>query len=469
MTHTSIKVRLTIWYGTALALIMILFASALYVVMSRALQDQVDRSLEEAAVAASRSLEEHRFGPFLLLEDLTQAFPELALLDKFFQIYGPGGQITLQSANIMTREIPLSQKALQAALQGQSTYESVRFQGEVPIRLLSYPVRHGATLVNIIRVGTSLRTSESMIHRLVFVLLIASPLAVAISMLGGWFLAGRALRPVDAITVTAQRIAAGDLTQRIQITSTDEIGRLASTFNDMIGRLQASIRQIRQFSADASHELRTPLTITKGETELALRKPRSPEVYQEVLASNLEEIDRMSRIVDELLFLSRADLGEIKMESDPVQLDNLVHEIHQQAAVLGQDSQVTTILDTIEPTQIIGDELRLRELLLNIVDNAIKYSHNLGTVELKLVKDGRFAKLSVTDHGIGIGPNEQAHIFDRFFRTDSARTHAQKGTGLGLAICKWIAEAHQGGIQVTSHIGKGSSFTISLPLPTSSS
>jgi heavy metal sensor kinase len=421
--------------------------------------------LEEAAVAASRSLEEHRFGPFLLLEDLTQAFPELALLDKFFQIYGPGGQITLQSANIMTREIPLSQKALQASLQGHSTYESVRFQGEVPIRLLSYPVRHGTTLVNIIRVGTSLRTSENMIHRLVFVLLIASPLAVAISMLGGWFLAGRALRPVDAITVTAQRIAAGDLTQRIQTTSTDEIGRLASTFNDMIARLQASIRQIRQFSADASHELRTPLTITKGETELALRKPRSPEVYQEVLASNLEEIDRMSRIVDELLFLSRADLGEIKMASDPVQLDNLVHEIHQQAAVLGQDNQVTTVLDTIEPTQIIGDELRLRELLLNIVDNAIKYSRTMGTVELKLIKDGNVAKLSVTDHGIGISSDEQTHIFDRFFRTDSARTHAQKGTGLGLAICKWIAEAHQGGIQVDSLLGKGSSFTISLPLP----
>jgi signal transduction histidine kinase len=153
------------------------------------------------------------------------------------------------------------------------------------------------------------------------------------------------------------------------------------------------------------------------------------------------------------------------MASDPVQLDNLVHEIHQQAAVLGQDNQVTTVLDTIEPTQIIGDELRLRELLLNIVDNAIKYSRTMGTVELKLIKDGNVAKLSVTDHGIGISSDEQTHIFDRFFRTDSARTHAQKGTGLGLAICKWIAEAHQGGIQVDSLLGKGSSFTISLPLP----
>ena len=169
-----------------------------------------------------------------------------------------------------------------------------------------------------------------MLARLVFVLLVGSPLAVVVSVLGGWFLSGRALRPVDAITLTAQRIAGGDLTQRIETTSKDEIGRLASTFNNMIARLEASIRQIRQFSADASHELRTPLTITKGETELALRKPRSPEVYREALESNLEEIDRMSRIVEELLFLSRADLGEVQVASEPVQLDTLVQEIQLQ-------------------------------------------------------------------------------------------------------------------------------------------
>lgn len=464
MTQASIRVRLTIWYGVALAFLMIVFAFALYVVMSRALEDQIDRSLEEAAIAASHSLEEHRFGPFLLLEDLTQAFPELALLDKFFQIYGPGGQITLQSANIITRDFPLSQTALQAALSGQATFESVRFHGEVPIRLLSYPIRHGEGLVNIIRVGTSLRSAEEMLDRLVFVLLIASPLAVAVSLLGGWFLAGRALRPMDAITLTAQRIAAGDLTQRIQITSTDEIGRLASTFNNMIARLEASIRQIRQFSADASHELRTPLTITKGETELALRKPRSFEVYREVLESNLEKIDRMSRIVDELLFLSRADLGEIKVDSAPVQLDSLVQEIQQQAAVLGQERQVETLLRTIQSAQVLGDEWRLRELFLNIVDNAVKYSRQMGKVEMSLVREGQMARISVTDQGIGISPEEQTHIFDRFYRSDAARTHAQKGTGLGLSICKWIAEVHHGKIQVESVLGKGSCFTVLLPL-----
>ncbi|RMH09451.1 MAG: HAMP domain-containing protein [Nitrospirae bacterium] len=467
MKQASIRVRLTIWYGSALACIMLMFAIALYLVMSKTLQDQIDRSLEEAAIAAARSLEEHRFGPFLLLDDLAQAFPELALLDKFFQIFGPGGQVTLQSANIKTRNIPLSQTALQAALEGRATFESVRFHEEVPIRLLSYPILHGKTLVNILRVGTSLRPVEEMLHRLVLVLVIASPLAVIASLLGGWFLAGRALRPVDTITLAAQRIAAGDLTQRIDTTSSDEIGRLASTFNDMIARLEASIRQIRQFSADASHELRTPLTITKGETELALRKPRSPEVYQQVLQSNLEEIDRMSRIVDELLFLSRADLGEIKLGRDPVQLDTLVQEVQQQAAILGQEHQVETTLGTLEPAQVLGDEWRLREMLLNIVDNAVKYSRRMGKVELSLTREGSMARLSVRDYGIGIAPDEQALIFDRFYRSDAARAHVQQGTGLGLSICKWIAEAHHGRIHVESMLGHGSCFTIYLPLLTS--
>ena len=464
MTNTSIRVRLTIWYGGVLVFILMLLAGALYVVMSRSLQEHVDHSLKEAAVAAAKSLEEHRFGPYLLLDDLTQAFPRLALIDNFFHIFGPQGQITLQSANISTRNIPLSLEARDSALQGNGTFETVRFKDEIPIRLLSYPIQHGNSLVNIMRVGTSLRPSETMLSRLVFVLLIGAPLAVAVSMLGGWFLAGRALRPVDAMTLAAQRIAGGDLTQRIHTTSQDEIGRLASTFNDMIARLETSIRQTRQFSADASHELRTPLTIIKGEAELALRKSRSPNVYREVLESNLEEIDRMSRIVEELLFLSRADLGEVTMASAPVQLDTLVREIHSQAMVLGQERDVHTILEHVEPAQVLGDEWRLRELFLNVVDNAVKYSPPRGTVHISLTITRDRALVLVRDHGIGIASDEHGAVFDRFYRTDAARAHTQEGTGLGLAICNWIVEAHHGDIQIESVFGEGSRFTIALPL-----
>ncbi len=468
MKNTSIRVRLTLWYGSALALILVLFAVSLYLVMSRALREQVDASLDEAAAVAIRTLGEHRFGPFLIFEDLSQDFPEIALLDKFFQIFGPAGQVTIQSANIQSREIPLSQPSFRASLEGHSTFESVQFENGVPLRLLSVPIRQGDRLVNILRVGTSLQSTNRMLHRLLVGLYIASPLALLVSLGGGWFLAGRALRPVHAITKAAQRIAAGDWTQRIRTPhSNDEIGQLASTFNDMIGRLEVSFRQIRQFSADASHELRTPLTITKGETELALRRPRQAEDYRVVLESNLEEIDRMSRIVDELLFLSRADLGEIKLKMVPVQLDDLVREIQQQAQILGEERHIQTVLEVVEPVVVQGDDLRLRELLLNLLDNAVKYSQKGQTVELSLTVSGGQGKLVIRDHGIGIAPEDQERVFDRFYRTDEARAHAAKGTGLGLSICKWIVEVHHGTIEMKSTTQGGSCFTVCLPLASS--
>ena len=464
MKMFSLRVRLTLWYGTALSLILIVFACALYMALSRGLRDQVDWSLEETAAVTLRALEQHRVGPFLQFEALASEFPELAVLDKSFQIFTLGGTITIQSPNVGSRVIPLSHTALEAALAGQATFESARFREEAPVRLLSVPIRRDGVLVNILQVGTSLSAVESVLHRLLVVLLVIVPMALAAALGGGWFLAGRALQPVEAITQAARRIAAGDLAQRLTVPpSRDEIGRLSATFNDMIARLEASFRQVRQFSADASHELRTPLTVMKGETELALRRARPAEDYRLVLESNLEEIDRMTQIVDELLFLSRADLGEVIIESLPVRLDALVEDIQRQAVVLGQEKDVHVTMGTVKPAVVKGDELRLRELLLNLVDNAVKYSHPGGKVEIVLVLEGDQARLSVIDQGIGIPPEAQARIFDRFYRTDAARSHAAKGTGLGLSICKWIVEAHHGRIEVQSKVGEGSRFTVVLP------
>ncbi|MBM4123498.1 MAG: heavy metal sensor histidine kinase [Nitrospira sp.] len=461
----SIRVRLTLWYGTALALSFIVFAVVLYAVMARGLREQVDHSLETAAAAAVRALEQHGVGPTLPFEDLAGEFPELAVLDKFFQIFSPAGKVTIQSPNVRRHDIPLSRVALEAAFEGQATFESARFRGESPIRLLSVPIRRGRELVNVVQVGASLHPVEQTLRRMLGVFGVAIPLALIVALAGGWFLAGRALKPVEAITQAAQLIAAGDLTQRLTVPrSADEIGRLTATFNDMIARLDASFQQVRRFSADASHELRTPLTVMKGETELALRRPRSAEDYRLVLESSLEEIDRMSRIVEELLFLARADLGEVKMESKPVRLDTLVEDIQRQAIVLGQESQVQAVVGAVEPVTVLGDELRLRELVLNLVDNAIKYSQRGGAVELRLSRDQNAARLVVADQGIGIPPEAQTRIFDRFYRTDEARAHAKKGTGLGLSICKWIVEAHQGRIEVRSALGQGAQFTIVLPL-----
>jgi len=460
-----LRVRLTLWYGTALALILIIFSVVLYAITARDLRDAVDQSLEETATAAVRSLEERGFLPLIDEEELLSQFPELARIDKFFQIFTPSGTITIRSPNIKQHEVPLSRTALETTFNGQSIFESAKYPNEPPLRLISVPINYRGRLLYIVQVGTSMESIEDTLHRFLILLIVAMPIALAAALAGGWFLAGRALRPVDAITVAAQRIAAGDLSQRLTMSAApDEIGRLAGTFNDMIGRLDTSFRQIRQFTSDASHELRTPLTVMKGETELVLRRPRPLEDYHSVLESNLEEIDRMTHIVDDLLFLSRADMGEVKTESVPVALEILVEDIHRQATLLGQDRNIEVVLGSVMPAVVQGDELRLRELLLNLVENAVKYSHPGGKVEIALVTDSRQARLSVTDQGIGIAAADQARIFDRFFRTDGARSHTKKGTGLGLAICAWIAESHGGRIEVRSEVGQGSTFTFVLPL-----
>lgn len=460
-----LRVRLTLWYGSALALVLIVFSVVLYAMTARNLRDAVDESLEDTATIAVRSLEEGGFLPLLNDKELLSHFPELARIDKFFQIFSPSGTITISSPNIKHHEVPLSRTALEAAFAGQSIFESARYPNEPPLRVISMPIMYRSNLLYIVQVGTSMESVGETLHRFMILLIVAIPIAMAVSLAGGWFLAGRALRPVDAITLAAQRIAAGDLSQRLSMPAAqDEIGRLAAIFNNMIDRLDVSFRQIRQFTSDASHELRTPLTVMKGETDLILRRPRPMEDYKSVLESNLEEIDRMTRIVDELLFLSRADMGEVKMEAVPVALEALVEDVHRQARLLGHDRDIEVVLGTVMPVVVQGDDLRLRELLLNLVENAIKYSHPGGKVEISLVKDKQEARLSIADHGIGIASVDHKKIFHRFFRTDVARAHTKKGTGLGLAICAWIADLHKGRVEVQSDLGQGSVFTVVLPL-----
>ena len=460
-----LRVRLTLWYGTALALILIIFSTVLYVMTARSLRDAVDQSLEGTAAAAVRALEERGFLPLVDEGELMSQFPELARIDKFFQIFSPSGTITIRSPNVKQHELPLSRRALEVAYSGHSLFESTQYPKEPPLRLISVPIVYRGSLLYIIQVGTTMDSVEHTLNRLLLVLLVSMPVALAVSLAGGWFMAGRALRPVDAITLAVQRIAEGDLTQRLTApASADEIGRLTNTFNDMIDRLETSFRQIRQFSSDVSHEMRTPLTVMRGETELALRRPRENEDYKAVMESNLEEIDRMTRIVDELLFLSRADMGEVKMEHLTVPLDWLIEDVQRQASLLGQEQNIQVALISNVPAVVSGDELRLRELFLNLVDNAIKYSRFGGTVEMALTIEQGQARLSVTDHGIGIAEEDWPQIFDRFYRTDNARAHTKKGTGLGLAICSWIAESHHGRIEVQSQVGEGSTFTVWLPL-----
>ena len=320
-----------------------------------------------------------------------------------------------------------------------------------------------------------------------------APLGLILAGGGGWLLARRVLRPVDQMTQAARRIGAERLAERLEGAETDdELGRLARTLNEMLARLEAGFAQIRRFSADASHELRTPLTILKGEIEVALRSARAPAEYERVLASALEEVERMARLVDDLLMLSRADAGALRWEKGPVELDRLVEDVAKQGEVLGRVRAIQVSIASLEPLIVHGDEPRLRQLLLNLVDNAVKYTPQGGRVTLSLYHarggpDGQavpqlaaspdpptssapppaaagWAEIAVVDTGVGIPPEALPRIFERFYRVDDARSREAGGTGLGLCIARTIAEAHEGRIGVESVTGVGSTFTVRLPL-----
>ncbi len=292
------------------------------------------------------------------------------------------------------------------------------------------------------------------------------PVAIVVSVGGGWFLASRSLKPVDDITRTARAITAHNLDQRIHSSGVDdELGRLVATFNEMISRLQLSFAQIQQFSSDASHELRTPLTIMRGELELALRsKKYSSEESRKVLSSALEETLRMSSIIENLLALAKADVARPHTDFNDVWLRPIIQELFEDSEMLAENKHIHVKLGILDDALIIGDAVRLRQLFLNLIDNAIKYTPEQGLVEISLIRENGDAKVRVKDTGMGISPDELPKIFDRFYRVDKARSRELGGSGLGLSISKWIADIHGGIITAESEINKGSVFTVTLPL-----
>jgi heavy metal sensor kinase len=267
------------------------------------------------------------------------------------------------------------------------------------------------------------------------------------------------------MTETARRISAEHLNRQVQGSGAgDELDRLAQTLNDMLGRLNVAFQEVRQFSADASHELQTPLTVLKGEIEVGLRSPRRPEEYQAILRSALEETDRIARLVEGLLLLSRSDTGVLRMDRRSVNLKNLIEEVIQEVRSLAELHSVELRIGPTELAQVQGDPDHLRRLLRNLVDNGIKYTPSGGSVEISLRRDEEFAILRVSDTGMGIAKEDQEKVFRRFYRTAAARAQSESGAGLGLAISRSIVEAHGGRIEVQSAVGKGSLFTVSLPL-----
>jgi heavy metal sensor kinase len=295
-----------------------------------------------------------------------------------------------------------------------------------------------------------------------------APLLLLAAASGGFWLSRKALSPVDAITRTARTINATNLSDRLErLTTGDELQRLSDTLNEMLGRIEHAFIRVTQFTTDASHELRTPISLIRTEAEIALRRSRGDAEYREALHHILLEAERTSAVVDELLSLARADSGRETLRIASVDSSTIVREVSEQWRELMAARDLTFTCEVSdEEITVLGDRNALQRLLTVLLDNAAKYTLALGTVELRLELRGELAAIHVSDSGIGIALDDQAKIFDRFYRADKARSRNLEGAGIGLAIAEWIVRQHKGSIAVQSLPGKGSTFLVELPLQT---
>ncbi|MEJ2699847.1 MAG: histidine kinase dimerization/phospho-acceptor domain-containing protein [Desulfuromonadales bacterium] len=386
MFFRSIRFRLTLWYVLTLAVILAASGFFWQLYLSRNMLSHIDdRLLLVAQDVGSFHALHHEEPPSAVQCQALEDFIRLHNWGEYVQILSDRGDVTCTSSNLKGFHLPLSKSSLQHAANHKLWYETVHIHDKHAIRLLTFPLLQQGKVTDLVQVGQSLSAMDETLEELGLILLTFSPLALLLISLGGWFLAGRTLAPMVRITRAVRKINAENLNQRLPVGNIqDEIATLVETFNSMLARLEDSFRKIRQFSADASHELRTPLTILRGETEVALRWAKKPEEFRNMLESNMEEIDRMGRIIENLLTLSKSDAGELPPEVKELSLSDLLQGLYLQAKTLGEAKNITIALrlDVSEEIHIRGDELRLRQMFLNLISNGIKYTPPGGRLEI---------------------------------------------------------------------------------------
>jgi len=442
----SIRTRLTLWYLAIIVVLLLLFSSVAYFMLYYNLYNNLDNSLQ------SRANE---------LNTITVVAPKP---NELLLSFNANGALTQEFPSGVIDASKLS-GLIKQALSGQTAYLTSVTTDNQGVRL------YATTFLNpfngqpiVIVVGQLTTEITTVLHTFVYVIVFAMVGVIVLAGLGGLFLANRVLKPVQEITKTAQKIEGSDLSQRIAVNTDDELGRLASTLNEMIGRLEEAFNRQRQFTADASHELRTPLAIMQAEATLALSKERTSDDYRKSLETISQESDYMSSVIGKLLFLARSDAGKEQLNFEDVELKELITGLSANIEALAQDKGIKFTVDAKEDLTVSGDKVKLRQLFINILENAVRYTPADGNISVSLVEKDSNAVVSISDTGIGIPPEHLSHIFERFYRVDKARARADGGVGLGLAIAKIITESHKGKIEVESEVGKGTTFKISIPL-----
>jgi len=465
MNTRSIRFRLTAWYAGLLAGSLILFGVLTYMALGHYLALMLDESLGKQARQIGETLitNINLSGDAYVVDEIKEHFaPEINA--RFIRVTrADGSRLYISGLPKDGSFDPASIPAARATGQESARDERLPQGAGMIIHALPYTSRDGNRFL--IEVGALDRQIGGILHGLMLALVLVLPVAVAVAIGGGYWLMKRALRPVDEITQSAERITSRNLSERLPALNTgDEMERLSGSLNGMIARLEESFQHVSRFSADASHELRTPLTILHGELEAIVQRPELGPDAREAIASALEETERLAKIVESLLAISRLDAGEVKMERERLDLADLAATTTEQMRLLAEDKRITLRCETGRRVEVEGNRSRLKQVVVNLLDNAIKYTPEAGTVQVRVGAANGSALLEIEDDGVGIPAEALPHLFERFYRVDKARSRQMGGTGLGLSIVKSICAAHGGQVKVESAEGKGSRFRVELPL-----
>ncbi len=457
MTPLPIRLRMTLWYFLVLAAGLLAFAFFTLAALHHAMHRTVDRQLRAHMTAVRQIVNERENGTLEALHDDLDEDVELAPDLTLLEIWDQGGHVVYRSAPMNRMHVPDSAPKV---LDHPTTRSYQRHSLRVLVRNVTTP-----SASYIVMVAIPINDFMEANRRVENTLWIAIPLLLLLSVAGGYWIAGRALSPIHSMIAATDAIHPGDLSTRLLVPrAEDEVRRLALTLNGMLGRLQAGFERITRFTADASHELRTPIALLRTRTEVLLRRTRSAEEYRAALEANLGELERTSTLLEELMLLARADAGAETLHFADVDLTELVRSTTAVTQPLAEAKDLTWSVDLPTlPIHTHADGAALRQLLLVLIDNAVKYTPEHGSVRIALDASDEAAILEVSDTGIGIAQEILPNIFDRFYRADQARERAAGGAGLGLSIGQWIAHRHGGTIRVQSVPSKGSNFVVTLP------
>lgn len=441
------------------------FAVLIHAGLSNLLYRHIDGELFALAQQASTRVE-IKTGTLTALEDDEEQ--ELREAARYTVILAPTGAIMWKGAAVTVRP-PLEASVLADVQRGRTAYDTITTPNHDSIRRISLPITRGGTVQYILQTESSLRLVQDTLRLLLLLLAGLAAAMVGAAWFGSRWLARQALTPVDILTTTAEQISVPSLKTRVVLDAPyEEFARLARVFNAMLDRLHRVFEGQRQFVADAAHEMQTPLTVIKGTIEVALHKSRSADEYREALVTNLGQIERLSTLTRSLLTLAQFAGDRPPVTLAPLSLEPLVQELVKELTVLAEDRSVRLTLEAQPVPLVLGDDGRLTQLLINLLDNALVHTPPDGAVTLRLRPEDGQVLIEVEDTGSGIAPEHLPHLFERFYRGDPARDRESGGAGLGLAIVKEIAAAHGGTVRVESTLGKGTVFTVSLPsYPTS--